>query len=62
MMQRLFAGQRASEVLGFDVESFFRRIGLHQFITTQRRNGLSSLVGRIRQLAAEVAHSGRANA
>jgi sulfur transfer protein SufE len=35
----------------FDVEGFFRRIGLEQFITSQRRSGLAGMVQRIRQLA-----------
>lgn len=59
IMQRLFSGQRAADVLGFDVEAFFRRIGLDQFITTQRRNGLGSLVGKLRQLAADIVASNR---
>jgi cysteine desulfurase/selenocysteine lyase len=53
IMQRLFSGQKASEILGFDVEAFFRRIGLDSFITTQRRNGLAGMVKRIRQFAEE---------
>ena len=51
MLQRLFSGQRASEILAFDVEGFFRRIGLEQFLTTQRRTGMASMVRRIRALA-----------
>jgi len=53
-LQRLFAGQRAKEILAFDIEGFFRRIGLEQFITVQRRNGLAGMVGRIRALANEI--------
>ena len=53
IMQRLFSGQKTSEILGFDVEAFFRRIGLDSFITTQRRNGLAGMVKRIRQFAEE---------
>jgi len=55
IMQRLFSGQRADDVRAFDVEAFFRRIGLDQFITTQRRNGLGSLVAKLRQLATDIA-------
>lgn len=54
ILQRLFSGQRAADVLAFDVEGFFRRIGLDSFITTQRRNGLGSMVGRLRQIAADI--------
>jgi cysteine desulfurase/selenocysteine lyase len=55
ILQKLFSGQRAGEVLAFDVEAFFRRIELDQFITTQRRNGLAGMVQRIKSFAAEVA-------
>ena len=57
IMQRLFSGQRSAEILAFDVEGFFRRIGLDSFITTQRRNGLAGMVRRIRQLATELSSS-----
>ena len=55
LMQKLFSGQKATDILAYDVESFFRRIGLDQFITQQRRNGLAGMVNRIRALATEIA-------
>lgn len=55
MLERLFAGQKSSEILAFDIEDFFRRIGLERFLTSQRRTGMASMVSRIRQLAQEVA-------
>jgi cysteine desulfurase/selenocysteine lyase len=55
ILQRLFSGQRAKEVLAFDVEAFFRRIELDQFISSQRRNGLGGMVQRIKSFAAELA-------
>jgi cysteine desulfurase/selenocysteine lyase len=55
LMQKLFSGQKARDILAYDVESFFRRIGLDQFITQQRRNGLAGMVNRIRALATEIA-------
>lgn len=54
MLQKLFAGQRCADILAFDIEGFFRRIGLDQFVSTQRRNGLAGMVGRIRSLAAAI--------
>ncbi|MDB5322543.1 MAG: cysteine desulfurase [Phycisphaerales bacterium] len=54
VLQRLFSGQRAKEIIAFDVEGFFTRIGLEQFITVQRRNGLAGMVQRIRALANEI--------
>jgi sulfur transfer protein SufE len=41
-------------VLKFDVEDFFRRIDLDQFISSQRRNGLAGMVKRIRSLATQI--------
>jgi cysteine desulfurase/selenocysteine lyase len=55
LMQKLFSGQRADQILAFDVEGFFRRIGLDQFISQQRRNGLAGMTKRIHALAQEVA-------
>jgi len=54
ILEQLFSGQPAREVLDFDVEAFFRRISLDQFISTQRRNGLAGMVKRIRAIAQEV--------
>jgi sulfur transfer protein SufE len=53
LLEKLFSGQKAAEILNFDVEAFFRRIGLEKFLTAQRRNGLGSMVSRIRKLAQE---------
>jgi cysteine desulfurase/selenocysteine lyase len=55
MLQKLFSGQRAKDVLDFDYEAFFHRIGLEQFLTAQRRNGLASMIRRIRTDAASIA-------
>jgi cysteine desulfurase/selenocysteine lyase len=55
LLQRLYSGQRAADVLAFDIEAFFRRIGLDQFITSQRRNGLAGMIQRIRDTAARIA-------
>jgi cysteine desulfurase/selenocysteine lyase len=56
LLQKLFSGQPAHEVLAFDLEGFFRRIGLEQFITSQRRSGLAGMVKRIRKLAEGITH------
>lgn len=48
ILQKLYSGQRARDVLDFDIESFFHRIGLEHFLTAQRRTGLASMVRRIR--------------
>jgi cysteine desulfurase/selenocysteine lyase len=54
MLQRLYSGQRVRDVIDFDIEAFFRRIGLEHFLTAQRRNGLASMVARIRSAAAAI--------
>ena len=59
LLQRLYSGQRAADVLAFDVEAFFRRIGLDQFITSQRRNGLAGMVQRIRDTAGRINGHGK---
>jgi cysteine desulfurase / selenocysteine lyase len=51
LLQQLFSGQRAVDIVAFDIESFFARIGLDQFITSQRRNGLAGMVAKIRAAA-----------
>ena len=54
MLQRLFSGQRIADILAFDIEGFFRRIQLDEFISSQRRNGLAGMTQRIRSLATNV--------
>lgn len=51
LLQRVYNGQRAADVLAFDMEGFFARLGLDQNLTLGRRNGLAAMVQRIRNLA-----------
>jgi cysteine desulfurase/selenocysteine lyase len=53
LLEKLFAGQKASEILAFDVQQFFQRIGLEQFISVQRRTGLDGMIKKIRALASD---------
>jgi cysteine desulfurase/selenocysteine lyase len=55
VLERVFSGQRAENILSFDVEGFFARLGLDQHLTMGRRNGLAAMVQRIRTLAATLA-------
>jgi len=61
LLEHLYSGQRAGNVLRFDIQGFLTRIGLDQFISTQRRNGLAGMIQRIRGLAssASAAHPHR---
>ncbi|MEZ6137649.1 MAG: SufS family cysteine desulfurase [Pirellulaceae bacterium] len=54
VLQKLFSGQAATQIMAFDTESFFRRIGLDQFVSTQRRSGLDGMIRRIRTLAQNI--------
>lgn len=44
----LFAGRTAEEVLGTDARAVFGELGLSDHLTSQRSNGLNSMVLRIR--------------
>lgn len=44
----LFAGRTAEEVLGTDARAVFGELGLSDHLTSQRSNGLNSMVQRIR--------------
>jgi cysteine desulfurase/selenocysteine lyase len=54
ILQRVFSGQHARDVLKFDVETFFRKLGLDQHLSTGRRNGLEGMVKRIRAAAQSI--------
>jgi cysteine desulfurase/selenocysteine lyase len=55
VLQQVFSGQSARAILTFDVEGFFKNLGLDQHLTLGRRNGLASMVQRIRTLAEHLA-------
>jgi cysteine desulfurase/selenocysteine lyase len=55
LLEHLFSGQKADDILAFDVEGSFRRLGLDQHLSMGRRNGLAAMVQRIRQHAAGLA-------
>ena len=51
VLSYVFSGQRAADILTFDVEQFFRGLQLDQHLTMGRRNGLNAMVERIGALA-----------
>jgi len=55
ILQRVYAGQKAKEILAFDVESFLRRVGLEEHLTMGRRNGLEGMIRKVRELASGIA-------
>ncbi len=54
ILERIYAGQNARDILAFDVEGLFHRLGLDRHLTLGRRNGLASMVQRIRTLASQL--------
>jgi cysteine desulfuration protein SufE len=49
ILLRLYSGSTAAEVLAFDAPASFTRLGLSGALSTQRSNGLASMVQRIRR-------------
>ena len=49
----LFSGRPLAEVVTADVEAVFQQLGLAQHLSPNRRNGLYSMVKRIKTLAVE---------
>jgi len=48
-----YDGQPAAEILQSDPVNLFEQLGLNQHLSPQRRNGLFSMVKRLKQLAAD---------
>ncbi len=44
----IYSGRTAREIVDMDTEAIFAQIGLREHLTSQRSNGLSSMVARIR--------------
>lgn len=49
ILLRLYSGRGPEEILGFDAKAAFEKLGLSEALSTQRSNGLASMVGRIRR-------------
>ena len=48
-----YSGKTAREILDSDAIVLFEKLGLNQHLSPQRRNGLYSMVKRLKELAAE---------
>ena len=55
LLLKLYSGRTPAEVLAFDARAALDRLGLPSALTRQRANGLNSMVGRIREAAAQTA-------
>lgn len=49
ILLRLFSGRHPEEILAFDAKAAFERLGLAGALSSQRSNGLASMVQRIRR-------------
>ena len=58
LLLAIYSGKRASEIAVIKAEDIFADIGLREHLTSQRSNGLSSMIARIRR-DAEAARGGR---
>jgi cysteine desulfuration protein SufE len=53
LLLRLYSGRTPAEILAFDAKQAFKVLGLDGALSTQRSNGLASMVERIRRDAAD---------
>ena len=53
LLLKLYSGRLPAEILSFDARAALDRLGLPAALTRQRANGLNSMVGRIREAAAQ---------
>eukprot|EP01035_Chromulina_nebulosa_P041674 gene41674-56410_t len=49
ILLRLYSGHSPAEILAFDVKTAFETLGLTGALSSQRSNGLASMVARIRR-------------
>ena len=54
ILRRIYSGQSAQDILSFDIDDFFKRLGLDQHLSMGRRNGLAGMVARIKTLASQM--------
>ena len=59
VLQHVFSGQRASDILAFDVEALLRKLDFQNLISVQRRSGVEAMLNRIQSLARATADSPR---
>jgi cysteine desulfurase/selenocysteine lyase len=58
ILQRVYSGQKATEILAFNIEEFLKRIGLETHLSMGRRNGLEGMIKKVRELAKNIASAG----
>jgi cysteine desulfuration protein SufE len=53
VLHEIYSGQKAQDILSFNADRLFSRLGLDQHLSMGRRNGLYGMVERIKLLAAQ---------
>jgi len=59
LIEKVYNGRSSRDVLAFDIQAFFERLGLGHHLSMGRRNGLSSIVDRVRGLARTISGESR---
>lgn len=62
ILLRLYSGRAPGEILVFDAKAAFEALGLTGALSSQRSNGLASMVGRIRRDAEALSQAGHTSA
>lgn len=47
----IYGGKTAAQIKEVDIDGIFTRLGLHEHLSPSRRNGLESMIAKIRQYA-----------
>lgn len=53
VLMALYSGKTPQEIVSVDAQEVFGKLGLERHLSSQRRNGLYSMVQRVRQLAVQ---------
>ena len=61
VLQHVFSGQKASDILAFDVEALLRKLDFQNLISVQRRSGVEAMLNRIQSLARAADGARKAN-
>jgi len=51
VVMAMYSGKTPEEIVSIDAQEAFGKLGLERHLSSQRRNGLYGMVGRVRQLA-----------
>ena len=54
LLLSFYHGMTASEIAESDVSDYLKKLGLNQHLSPQRRNGLFSMIKRLKTIAASI--------